>query len=222
MGKNIRLTASDGHSFDAYKAVPAGTPKGGVVVIQEIFGVNSHIREVADSYAADGYLAVAPAVFDRQKASVELGYTADDVTAGRTLKDSASYEGAVLDLAAAVKAASEGGKVGTVGYCWGGTLSYLAATRVDGVAGSVVYYGGQIIPYKDESAKAPLLMHFGEMDAGIPMDDVDTIKAAHPQADVHVYDADHGFNCDHRSQYDEESCKLARRRSLAFFGQNVG
>jgi carboxymethylenebutenolidase len=221
MGKNIRLTASDGHSFDAYKAVPAGTPKGGVVVIQEIFGVNSHIREVADSYAADGYLAVAPAVFDRQKASVELGYTADDVTAGRTLKDSASYEGAVLDLAAAVKAASEGGKVGTVGYCWGGTLSYLCSTRVDGVSGSVVYYGGQIVPFNDEALKTPCLMHFGERDAGIPLDDVEAIKAAHPEADVNIYPADHGFNCDQRGSFDQPSCNLARERTDAFFAKNL-
>jgi len=221
MGKNIRLTASDGHSFDAYKAVPAGTPKGGVVVIQEIFGVNSHIREVADSYAADGYLAVAPAVFDRQKASVELGYTADDVTAGRTLKDSASYEGAVLDLAAAVKAASEGGKVGTVGYCWGGTLSYLCSTRVDGVSGSVVYYGGQIVPFNDEALKTPCLMHFGERDAGIPLDDVEAIKAVHPEADVNIYPADHGFNCDQRGSFDQPSCNLARERTDAFFAKNL-
>jgi carboxymethylenebutenolidase len=210
MGEMITLTAADGHEFDAYKATPAGTPKGGICVIQEIFGANAHIKEVADGYAADGYLAIAPALYDRAESGVDLGYTAEDMQAGRDFR------------ATVVKELQSAGKVGTVGYCWGGTLSYLAATRVDGVAGSVVYYGGQIIPYKDESAKAPLLMHFGEMDAGIPMDDIDTIKAAHPQADVHIYNADHGFNCDHRSQYDEESCKLARQRSLAFFGQNVG
>ena len=111
---------------------------------------------------------------------------------------------------------------GRVVYGWGGPVAHLATTRLDGVAGAVVYYGGQIIPDEDETASAPLQMHFGEMDAGLPMDDVDAIKAAHPQADVHVYDADHGFNCDHRGQYDEASCKLARERSLAFFGQNVG
>ncbi len=221
MGENIKLTASDGHSFDAYKAVPAGTPKGGMVVIQEIFGVNSHMREVADSYAADGYLAIAPAVFDRQESNVELGYTADDVTAGRTLKDSASYDAAVLDLTAAVEAASEGGKVGTVGYCWGGTLSYLCSTRIGGVSGSVVYYGGQIVPFNDEALKTPCLMHFGERDAGIPLSDVDAIKTAHPEADVHVYPADHGFNCDHRGSYDEASCKLARERTDAFFTSNL-
>ena len=222
MGENIKLTASDGHSFDAYRATPAGAPKGCVVVIQEIFGVNSHIREVADSFAADGYLAIAPSVFDRQEANVELGYDGDSITAGRTLKDNASYEAAVLDLTAAVEAVSGAGKVGTVGYCWGGTLSYLCSTRVPGVSGSVVYYGGQIVPFNDEKLQTPCQMHFGERDAGIPLSDVDAIKAAHPEADVHVYPADHGFSCDHRGSYDKPSCDLARERTDAFFAANLG
>ena len=221
MGENIRLTASDGHEFGAYRAEPAGTPKGGIVVIQEIFGVNSHIREVADSYAADGYLAVAPAVFDRQESGVELGYEGDDITAGRTLKDNASYEAAVLDLSAAVEAVSGHGKVGTVGYCWGGTLSYLCGTRIDGVSACVVYYGGQIIPFNGETLKCPSLMHFGERDAGIPLSDVDAIKAAHPEADVNVYAADHGFNCDQRGSYDAPSRDLARQRTDAFYAENL-
>jgi len=223
MGENITLTASDGFTFDAYRAAPAGTPKGGVVVIQEIFGVNAHIREVADSYAADGYLAIAPAVFDRAKKNVELGYDQDAMTAGRGLKDECSYENAVLDLTAAVKAASEGGKVGTVGYCWGGTLSYLCSTRVPGVSGSVVYYGGQIVPFNDEKLVAPAMMHFGELDSGIPLSDVDAIRSAHPEAEVFVYDgADHGFNCDHRGTYNEASCKTARERTNAFFAKKLG
>ncbi len=222
MGAMIKLTASDGHTFDAYRADPTGAPKGGIVVIQEIFGVNKHIREVADSYAADGYLAIAPAVFDRQKTGVELGYVGDDVAAGRDLKDGASYDDAVKDLEATVEALKGAGKTGAVGYCWGGTLSYLCGTRIDGVAASVVYYGGQIIPFKDEKMNAASLMHFGERDAGIPLDDVATIKAAHPESDVHVYPADHGFNCDHRGSYDEASCKLARERTNAFFARHVG
>ena len=220
MGENITLTASDGFTFDAYRAAPAGTPKGGIVVIQEIFGVNAHIREVADSYAADGYLAIAPAVFDRAKKNVELGQ--DAMNAGRGLKDACSYENAVLDLTAAVKAASEGGKVGTVGYCWGGTLSYLCSTRVPGVSASVVYYGGQIIPFNDEKLAAPAMMHFGETDAGIPLSDVEAIRSAHPEAEVFVYDgAGHGFNCDHRGSYNEASCKTARERTNAFFAKNL-
>ncbi|MGY8935990.1 MAG: dienelactone hydrolase family protein, partial [Alphaproteobacteria bacterium] len=141
MGEMIKLTASDGHTFDAYRADPAETPKGGIVVIQEIFGVNIHIREVADSYAADGYLAIAPAIFDRQKTGVELGYEGDDVSAGRDLKDSASYEDAVKDLEATVAELKVAGKIGSVGYCWGGTLSYLCGARIDDVVASVVYYG---------------------------------------------------------------------------------
>lgn len=222
MGKMIKLTARDSHTFDAYRADPSGTPKGGIVVIQEIFGVNKHIREVADSYAADGYLAIAPAVFDRQETGVELGYEGDDITAGRGLKDSASYDDAVKDLEATVAELKSAGKIGSVGYCWGGTLSYLCGTRIDDVVASVVYYGGQIIPFKDEKINGASLMHFGERDAGIPLDDVEAIKAAHPQSDVNIYPADHGFNCDHRGSYDEASCKLARERTDAFFAKHVG
>jgi len=222
MGEMIRLTAADGHEFDAYKAVSNGTPKGGICVIQEIFGANAHIREVADGYAAAGYLAIAPALYDRAERGVDLGYTPEDMQAGRDFRAKVGDEGPVADITAVVKELQSAGKVGTVGYCWGGTLSFLAATRVDGVAGSVIYYGGQIVPYKDETSNAPLLMHFGDMDAGIPMEDVDQIKAAQPQADVHIYNADHGFNCDHRSQYDEDSCRVARERSLVFFAQNLG
>ena len=222
MGEMIRLTAADGHEFDAYKAVSNGTPKGGICVIQEIFGANAHIREVADGYAAAGYLAIAPALYDRAERGVDLGYTPEDMQVGRDFRAKVGDEGPVADITAVVKELQSAGKVGTVGYCWGGTLSFLAATRVDGVAGSVIYYGGQIVPYKDETSNAPLLMHFGDMDAGIPMEDVDQIKAAQPQADVHIYNADHGFNCDHRSQYDEDSCRVARERSLVFFAQNIG
>jgi carboxymethylenebutenolidase len=222
MGEMIRLTAADGHEFDAYKAVSNETPKGGICVIQEIFGANAHIREVTDGYAAAGYLAIAPALYDRAERGVDLGYTPEDMQAGRDFRAKVGDEGPVADITAVVKELQSAGKVGTVGYCWGGTLSFLAATRVDGVAGSVIYYGGQIVPYKDETSNAPLLMHFGDMDAGIPMEDVDQIKAAQPQADVHIYNADHGFNCDHRSQYDEDSCRVARERSLVFFAQNLG
>ena len=222
MGEMIRLTAADGHEFAAYKTEPSGTPKGGICVIQEIFGANAHIKEVADGYAADGYLAIAPALYDRAERGVDLGYTPEDMQAGRDFRAKVGDDGPVADIAAVVKELQSAGKVGTVGYCWGGTLSFLAGTRVDGVAASVVYYGGQIVPYKDEAAQAPMQMHFGDMDAGIPMEDVDQIKAAQPQADVHIYHADHGFNCNHRSQYDEDSCTLARQRTLAFFTEHVG
>ena len=222
MGEVIRLTAADGHEFDAYKAEPSGTPKGGICVIQEIFGANAHIKEVADGYAADGYLAIAPALYDRAKRGVDLGYTPEDMQAGRDLRAKVGDDGPVMDIAATVKKLQSAGNVGTAGYCWGGTLSFLASTRIEGVSASVVYYGGQIVPYKGETVRVPLQMHFGDMDAGIPMEDVNQIKEAQPQADVHVYHADHGFNCDHRSQYDENSCNLARERTLAFFREHVG
>ncbi len=223
MGQDLTLTADDGHTLGAYRADPAGAPKGGIVVLQEIFGVNAHIREVADGFAADGYVAIAPALYDRSsKKGVQLGYGGDDIAVGRDLREEFSWDDTVLDVKAAVDVLkAEGLKVGTTGYCWGGTISYLAGCRLD-VQAAVVYYGGQIIPYVDEAANCPLLMHFGEHDKGIPLSDVDAIKAAHSAADVHIYDADHGFNCDHRGSYDEAAAKIARERTMALFAANLG
>ena len=221
MKQQIELTAADGHKFDAYMAGPAGKPKGGLVVIQEIFGVNPHIRSICDGFAADGYLCVSPALFDRTERKVELGYDPDGIARGRELRSKVSWEEVMLDMAAAVEAASAAGKVGTVGYCWGGSISFLCATRLP-VHASVVYYGGQIVPFKDEAAKAPLLMHFGETDQSIPLADVETIRKAQPQAAVHVYPAGHGFNCDQRADYSAESAKLARERTMEFFRKHLG
>lgn len=223
MGKDLTLTASDGHSMGAYRADPAGAPKGGIVVLQEIFGVNKHIREVCDGFAADGYVALAPALYDRSShKNCQLGYTPEDIAIGRDLREEFSWDDTVKDVKAAVDALKgEGLKVGTVGYCWGGTVSYLAGVRLD-VQGAIVYYGGQIIPYVNEQENCPLLMHFGEHDKGIPLSDVDQIAKAHPDAVVHIYDADHGFNCDHRGSYNEASARLARERTMAFFAANLG
>ncbi|MBT6274545.1 MAG: dienelactone hydrolase family protein [Chromatiales bacterium] len=225
MGTTIQLTASDGHNFGAYKAEPAGTPKGGVVVIQEIFGVNSHIREVADGYAAAGYLAIAPALFDRGKPGVELGYVPDDIAIGRDLAFPMGWEKPILDIGAAATVAAAGGKVGAVGYCWGGSLAYLAACKL-GIQCAVGYYGGQItkILEADPSAKpkVPTILHFGERDAGIPMDMVEAVRSENPTVPIHIYDADHGFNCDHRGSYDEASARVALERTLAFFAENLG
>ncbi len=223
MGQDLRLTASDGHEFGAYRADPAGGAKGGIVVLQEIFGVNIHIREVCDGFAADGYLAIAPSLYDRSsRPGIQLGYTPEDIAVGRDLRGDFTEAAAMLDVeAAAAVARAEGLKVGTVGYCWGGTISFLSGCRLD-VQGSVVYYGGQIIPFKDEKAGCPMLMHFGEHDQGIPLSDVEQIKAAQPQADVHIYDADHGFNCDHRGSYNEAAARTARERTMAFFAANLG
>ncbi len=223
MGIDLTLTADDGHTLGAYRADPAGAPRGGIVVAQEIFGVNAHIREVCDGFAADGYVALAPALYDRSSMKgCNLGYTPEDIAKGRALREEFSWDDTVKDMAAAVAVlAGEGLKVGTVGYCWGGTISYLAGTRLP-VQAAVVYYGGQIMPYNGEQARCPMLMHFGRRDQGIPLSDVDAIAKAHPEAEVHLYDADHGFNCDHRASHDPESAKLARERTLAFYAEHLG
>ena len=223
MGQNLTLTAEDGHSMGAYRADPDASPRGGIVVCQEIFGVNIHIREVADGFAGAGYVAIAPALYDRSsKPGIELGYTPDDIAIGRDLRGEFSLDDTVLDVKAAVEVLKgEGLKVGSTGYCWGGTVSYLAGVRLD-IEACVVYYGGQIMPFVEERENCPMLMHFGEHDHGIPLSDVEAIAKAHPEAQVHIYDADHGFNCDHRGSYDEASAKLALERTLEFYAAHVG
>ena len=223
MGNNLTLTADDGHSLGAYRADASGSARGGIVVLQEIFGVNSHIRAVCDAFAADGFACIAPALYDRSsRKDCELGYEASDMTTGRELREEFSWDDTVRDVAAAVAVlSSEGFGVGTVGYCWGGTISFLAGVRLD-VCAAVVYYGGQIIPYKDEKARCPMLMHFGEHDAGIPLGDVEQIRVAQPEAAIHIYDAGHGFNCDHRASYDETAAALARQRTIELFATHLG
>jgi len=222
MGKTIRLTASDGHEFGAYRAEPSGAPRGGIVVIQEIFGVNAHIRSVADGFAADGYAAVAPALFDRAERDVELAYDPDGIAAGRALRGKLDWDGPLRDIGAAVDSLS-GSKVAVVGYCWGGSLAWLSATRIDGLAAAVCYYGGQIKDFKDETPRSPVLMHFGSADQGIPLDDVEAIRAAHPDLPIHVYEgAGHGFNCDMRASYDPDAAATARQRTMAFLAEAIG
>ncbi|HEM45677.1 MAG TPA: dienelactone hydrolase family protein [Alphaproteobacteria bacterium] len=222
MGETIRLTASDGHELAAYRADPSGAPRGAIVVIQEIFGVNEHIRAVADGFAADGYTAVAPALFDRVERGVELGYDEEGRNRGRSIRANIAWDDAVRDIAAAV-AAAPGPKVGVVGYCWGGSLAWLAATRLDGLAAAVCYYGGQIADFKDESPRCPVLLHFGSADQSIPMSDVEAIRTAHPDLPIHVYEgAGHGFNCDMRGSYDRDAATLARQRTMAMLAETVG
>ena len=222
MSQTIKLTGADGVTIGAYRADPAGRPKGGIVVLQEIFGVNPHIRRVTDGYAAEGYLAVAPALFDRARPGVELGYGPDDIPAGIAMVGQVGHDKTMLDVAAAVKAASEGGKVGIVGYCWGGSLAYAAACSLDGVAAAVGYYGGNIVQSLGHKPRVPLMLHFGEHDDHIPMADVDRIKAAMPGVPVYTYDAGHGFNCDARGSYDKASAAEALARPLAFFAEHLG
>lgn len=220
-GEMIRLTAKDGFALSAWRAAPAGTPRGGVVVLQEIFGLNAHIRSVADRFAAEGYLAVAPALFDRVRPGIELDYRPQDVTEGAAIRARTTMDAALADVHAAVCEASSAGPVGVVGYCWGGTLAYAAAARLEGVAASVCYYGGGIAGLLAEPPHAPTIMHFGARDAHIPLTDVDKIRQAYPHLSVFVYDADHGFNCDARASYDAAAADLARQRTLAFLADKL-
>ncbi len=229
MGSFVDLTAADGFAVPAWVAEPEGTPRGGVVVLQEIFGVNAHIRGVADRFAARGYVAVAPATFARAKPGVELGYSDADMQAGFALKTAVEQlpgAGVMPDIQAAIDhaAARSGGKVGIVGFCWGGLLTWRAACELHGLAAAVCYYGGGMTT-AEESARqpqCPVLAHFGSRDHWISQDSVQAFSRAQPQVQVHVYDADHGFNCDQRGSYDEAAAVAARERTLAFFAQHLG
>jgi carboxymethylenebutenolidase len=220
--KQIALRAADGQELGAYVAWPSGEPVAGLVVIQEIFGVNAHIRRVADSYARDGFLAIAPALFDRIEKGVELAYEGSDAARARSFIPRLDMETAMLDVEAALQYAAKSteSKVGAIGYCWGGTLAWLAASRLP-VQAAVGYYGGRIAGYLNEQPRCPVMLHFGTQDAHIPKADVDKIQAAHPEIDIFRYDAGHGFNCDARSSYNPEAAKVARERSLAFLIQHL-
>ena len=226
MGETVQLKAADGQSVPAYVARPAGQPRGAVVVLQEIFGVNDHIRAVADGYAAEGYLAVAPATFHRAKPGVDLGYGEEDKKAGFALKtavEALPEPGVMQDIQAAVDYAAQAGKVGVVGYWGGGLLTWRAACGVKGLAAAAPYYGGGVTTPEEAARQphVPVMAHFGDQDHWIPMDTVEAFKRAHPEVEVHVYAANHGFNCDQRGSYDAAAAKLARERTLAFFAKHL-
>ena len=219
----INLTAEDGFRLSAYKATPSGTPRGGLVVIQEIFGVNSHIKKVADGFAADGYAVIAPAIFDRVERGFESGYAPPDIERGRAVRGKLQTDQVMMDVNAAVKElAKSGQKVGVVGYCFGGFVAWLSATRLSGVAASVGYYGGGIADTAAEQPRNPVMLHFGETDASIPKEHYEKVMKAHPKIPIHIYPAGHGFNCDERGSYHEPSARLARQRTIEFFRQHVG
>jgi carboxymethylenebutenolidase len=229
MGHMIELKAADGTTFPAYVAGPAGNPKakGGLVVLQEIFGVNSHIRSVADGYAADGYFVVAPSTFHRVQPGVELGYTEADMGTGfgfKTAVEGLPAPGVMADIQAAIDHAAQAGKVGIVGYCWGGLLTWRAACTLEGLSAAAPYYGGGMTAGAEPERKprVPVMVHFGDQDHWIPLDTVEAFKKAQPDVAVHVYNANHGFNCDQRGSYNEAAAKLARERTLAFFAQHLG
>jgi len=212
----VPLQAADGHRLAAYLAKPTAAPRGALVVLQEIFGVNSHIRSVADGFAADGWLAIAPAMFDRVERGVELGYEPADIERGRGIRGGCDNESALLDIAAAVAHVSSSGPVAVIGYCWGGTLAWLAACRQEGLSAAVAYYGSGIVDLIDLQPKCSVQAHFGEKDASIPLDAIEKLRKAHPQVEVHVYPAGHGFNCEQRAAYHAPSAALARERTLQF------
>ena len=216
-----RLMARDGHEFNAWLAAPTGAPRGAVVVLQEIFGVNAHVRAVTESFAAEGYLAIAPALFDRIRRDISLGYTPAEIEEGRGYMMQLPQEKVSLDIAAYIAVVKHAGRVGAVGYCWGGTLAYLAACSLP-VACAVAYYGTRIAANLDHPPKAPVMYHFGERDASIPPEAIERIRAADPNGVFYVYPADHGFNCDHRATFEPQSAALARRHTLQFLSEHLG
>jgi len=221
MGEWVKLTASDGHALDAYRAMPEKARKGGVVVVQEIFGVNAHIRDVCDRYAAEGYEALAPALFDRVRPGVELNYDASGVNEGRELAAAVGWDHPTRDIEAAARGLDAHGKAGVVGYCWGASWVWVAACRLD-IACAACYYGRHIVELLDEKPRCPVIMHFGAQDASIPLENVDAIRAANPDIPIHVYEgAGHGFNCDKRPDFRPEAAATALERTLALFTQKL-
>jgi carboxymethylenebutenolidase len=222
LGKQFTLTAADKHSLGAYRADPKGAPKGGMVVIQEIFGVNKNIRAMCDRFAEMGYAAVAPAVFDRFSRNFESGYSADEIAHARSLLGNLNWDHMMADISAAAAELKGAGPVGIVGYCMGGTASFLAAARVPGLKAAVCYYGGMIGKFGDEKAKCPLQMHFGDKDESIPMNVVDEIKKKQPQAEVYVYaDAPHAFCNDDRPSFRQDACAQAWKRTQEFLAKHM-
>jgi len=223
----IALAAADGFQSSAYVSEPAGTPRGAIVVLQEIFGVNAHIRSVADRYAAAGYLAIAPAMFDRIEKNVDIGYGPEDMKRGSALKaavEALPAPGALQDVQAAVDWAAKAGKVGVVGYCWGGLLVWRSAEQVRGLSAAVSYYGGGMTAGSEpaRTPKVPVMSHFGEFDKHITLESVKAFEQKHPEVEVHLYQADHGFNCDLRGSYNAGAAATALERSLFHFGKHVG
>jgi carboxymethylenebutenolidase len=221
MGEMVTLTAADGHRLGAWRTGPADAARG-LVVVQEIFGVNHHMREVGAAFAAEGYAVLVPALFDRVESGVELGYRAADVARGRELRGRISDADTMADIEAAARALS-GRPLGIVGYCWGGTVAWWGATRTNLFAAAVGWYGGGIAATRMEEPHCPVQLHFGEEDGGIPMADVDAIRAAQPQAEVFTYPgAGHGFGCSERASYSAPDAALAQQRTLDFLRRHLG
>ena len=222
MGEMIRLKASDGFELGAYLARPKGVGKGAVVVVQEIFGVNAHIRDICDRFAAEGYAACAPAVFDRVEPDFECGYAPADIALARGVMGRFDMDKGLLDVAAARDALTGYSPVSITGFCLGGSVAFAAATRLGGFLCAIPYYGGRIAAIKDEKPRCPVMMYFGTQDQSIPMTDVEAIKTAQPEAVVHVVEAGHGFMCDHRASYSEGEAKKAWDQTIGYLDQLSG
>ncbi len=223
MGTNVEITSADGFKLGAYRAEPAGKPRGAIVLVQEIFGVNSHMRGVADGYAADGYLVITPAFFDRSEKGVDLGYGPADIEAGRGHSGKLDWANTMKDTQAAFDMVKSAGKVAVIGYCWGGTVAWLSSSKIAGLGCAISYYGGGIGNNLAEAPIAPTMCHWGEMDHAIPMETVKKVESSHPSVQSFVYiGAGHGFNCEQRGSHHPESAKTARERSLEFLRKNVG
>jgi carboxymethylenebutenolidase len=222
VGTQISLTASDKHQLGAYRADPKGQANGAIVVIQEIFGVNTHIRAVCDRFAAEGYFAVAPALFDRTERNFECGYSADEIANARKFIASPDWGAMLRDSQAAIDSVASSGRVAIVGFCMGGTVAFLAATRLTGLAAAVGYYGGRIVAFADEKPRCPTQLHFGETDQSIPISDVDIIRQKRPDCEIYVYpQAGHGFHCDERASYHAPSAALAWERTQTFLKKHM-
>jgi carboxymethylenebutenolidase len=222
VGQDIRLKASDNFELGAYRADPSGAPKGAMVVIQEIFGVNHHIRSVCDRLAREGYVAIAPSIFDRSEPNFQCGYTPDEIANARKFVASPDWAAMLRDTQAAIDAVKSTGPVGIIGFCLGGSIAFVAATRLSGLTTAIGYYGGAIARFADETPKVPTQLHFGEKDASIPVSDVEAIKAKRPDVEVHIYPgAQHGFHCDERPSYDKASADIAWPRSMAFLAKHM-
>jgi carboxymethylenebutenolidase len=223
MGQDITLTSKDGFQLGAYKAEPEGKPRGAVVVIQEIFGVNHHIRSVADRYAQLGYLAIAPALFDRGEKNFQSGYDGAAMDKARGFAGKIPLDQRLADTQAAIDHVKSAGKVAVLGYCMGGSIAFLSTTRLSGVSAGVGYYGGQIAQFAEEKPKAPVMLHFGEKDQSIPLTVVEKIKAAQPGVPIFVYNgAGHGFHCDERGSFNAEAAQVAACRSQEFLIKHIG
>jgi carboxymethylenebutenolidase len=221
MGDWIELAAADGRALAAYRVAATGDRRGGIVVIQEVFGINRHIRAVCDGFAGHGYDAIAPALFDRIETGVELAYDDDGIAKGRELVGQLGWERPLIDVWAAALHLHPHGRVGVVGYCWGGTVAWLAACRLD-IACAAAYYGRQIVDFPDDHPRCPTIAHFGAEDHLIPLEAVDRVRAANPAVPVHVYaGAGHGFNCDGRGDYRPDAAALALERTLALFAETL-